>query len=162
MFPWQNSLIEMGLRNRQEAAVPISLDGENQGLPSQDSELSHKFSWMGNEQAGVLLRVYLPLVHMKHPRDHKANVNILEKTETEPNKIPTDFKSNYRNDSIIMTNLFSRKLSTAFKQLGDKIRHNSELLKGYEYLKLSSRNIEKCVSLCMVMKNKGCVCKIKK
>lgn len=79
MFPWQNSLIEMGLRNRQEAAVPISLDGENQGLPSQDSELSHKFSWMGNEQAGVLLGVYLPLVYMKHPRDHKANVNILEK-----------------------------------------------------------------------------------
>jgi len=41
------------------------------------------------------------------------------------------------------------------------IRHNSELLKaGYEYLKLSSHITEKCVSLWMVMKNEGCICKI--
>lgn len=60
-----------------------------------------------------------------------------------------------------MTDLFSRKLPIVFEQLCDKIRHNSELLKaGYEYLKLSSRNIEKCVSLCMVMKNEGCIYKI--
>ena len=110
----------MGLRNRQEAAVSIGLDGENQRFPSQDSELAYEFSWMGNEQTGVLLRVYLPLVHVKHPRDHKANINILEKMETELNKISKDFKSNCQGDNTITTDLFSRKLPTVFEQLGDK------------------------------------------
>lgn len=160
-FPWQNSLIEMGLGNREEAAVSIGLDGENQWFPSEDSELPHELAWMGDEQTGVLLRVYLPLVHVKHPRDHKANINILEKMEKELNKFPKDFKSNYHSDSTIMTDPFSRKLPIVFEQLGDKIRHNSELLKAdYEYLKLSSHNIEKRVSLCTVMKNEGCIGKI--
>lgn len=138
----------MRLGNRQEAAVSIGLDGENQWLPSQDSKLTYEFSWMGNEQTSVLLRVYLPLVHVKHPRDHKANINILEKMEKELNKIPKDFKSNYHSDNTIMTNPSSRNLPIVFEQLGDKIRHNSELLKaGYEYLKLSSHNILKNVFL---------------
>lgn len=151
----------MRLGNRQETAVSIGLDGENQWFPSQDSKLTYEFSWMGNEQTSVLLRVYLPLVHVKHPRDHKANINILKIMEKELDKIPKDFKSNYHSDSTTMTNPSSRNLPIVFEQLGDKIRHNSELLKaGYEYLKLSSHKIEKCVSLCMVMKNKGCIYKI--
>lgn len=158
---WRNSLIEMGLGNRQEAAVSVGLDGENQRFPSQDGELAHELSGMGNEETGVLLRVYLPLVHVKHARDHKANINILQKMERELNKIPKGFKGNYRSDSTTMTDLFSRKLPIVFEQLGDKMRHNGELLKaGYEYLKLSSHNIEKRVSLCMVMKNEGCICTI--
>lgn len=45
----------MRLGNRQEAAVSIGLDGENQWFPSQDSKLTYEFSWMGNEQTSVLL-----------------------------------------------------------------------------------------------------------
>lgn len=161
MLSWQNSLIEMGLGNREEAAVSIGLDGENQRFPGQDRELPNELPRVGDEEAGVLLRVYFPLVHMKHPRDHKANINILEKMEKELNKPPKDFKSNYGSDCTITTNLFSRKLPIVFEQLGDKTRHNSELLKaGYEYLKLRSHNIEKHASLCVVMKNEGCICKI--
>lgn len=79
----------------------------------------------------------------------------------ELNEIPRGSKSSYPSESTIMTDLLSRKLPIVFEQLGDKIRHDSELLKaGYEYLKLSSHNIEKCVSLCMVMKNEGCISKI--
>lgn len=79
MFEWQNSLIEMGLGDGEEAAVPVGLDGEDQGLPSEDSQLAHQLPGVGDEQAGVLLRVNLPLVHVEHPRDHKANIDILEK-----------------------------------------------------------------------------------
>lgn len=96
----------MGLGNRQEAAVSIGLDGENQWFPSENSKLAHEFSWVSNEQAGVLLRVDLLLVHVKHPRDHKANVNILEKMETKLNRVPKDFKSNYHNDGAIMAICF--------------------------------------------------------
>lgn len=159
-FLWQNLLVEVGLGNRQEATVSIGLDGENQWFPSENSKLAHEFSWVSNEQAGVLLGVDLLLVHVKHPGDHKANINILEKMETTLNEIPKDFKSNYHNDSTIMANLFSRKPSTAFKPLGDKVKYDSELLRGYEYLKLNGHNIEKCVSPCMVMKNWICICKI--
>lgn len=55
MFSHQNSLIEMGLGDGEEAAVSIGLDGEDQWFPSEDRELPHKLSWVGNEQAGVLL-----------------------------------------------------------------------------------------------------------
>lgn len=78
MFEWQNSLIEMGLGDGEEAAVSVGLDGEDQGLPSEHSELAHQLPRVGDEEAGVLLRVNLPLVHMEHPRDHKANIDILE------------------------------------------------------------------------------------
>lgn len=93
MFSHQNSLIEMGLGDGEEAAVSIGFDGEDEWFPSQDRKLPHKLSWVGNEQAGVFLWVYLPLVHMKHPRNHKANINILEKMEEELNKIPKDSKA---------------------------------------------------------------------
>lgn len=78
MFEWQDSLIEMGLGDGEEAAVSVGLDGEDQWLTSEDSELAHELPGVGDEEAGVLLRVNLPLVHMEHPRDHKANIDILE------------------------------------------------------------------------------------
>lgn len=78
MFDWQNSLIKMRLGDGEEAAVSVGLDGEDQWLPSEDSELAHELPGVGDEEAGVLLRVNLPLVHVEHPRDHKANIDILE------------------------------------------------------------------------------------
>lgn len=70
----------MGLGDGEEAAVSVGLDGENQWLPSEDSELAHQLPRVGDEKAGVLLRVNLPLVHVEHPRDHKTNIDILEQT----------------------------------------------------------------------------------
>lgn len=157
---WQNSLIEVGLGDGEEAAVSVGLDGEDQRLPSEDGELPHELPGVGDEEAGVLLRVNLPLVHVQHARDHKANIDILEQMGGKKKKKSSikiqDFKS-----SATMTDLFPRKLPIAFEQLGGKIRHNSELLKaGYEYLKLSRHNTEKCVSLWVVMKNEGCIFEI--
>lgn len=120
MFEWQDSLIEMGLGDGEEAAVSVGLDGEDQWLTSEDSELAHELPGVGDEEAGVLLRVNLPLVHMEHPRDHKANIDILEQMGGKKNpknntiKIPQDIKSNYPSDSAITTDLLPRKLPYSF------------------------------------------------
>jgi hypothetical protein len=76
-----DSLIEVGLRDGQETAVPVGPYGEHEGLASEYCQLTHHFPRMCKEQAGVFLAVNLPLVHMQQSRDHKQDVDILTKSE---------------------------------------------------------------------------------
>ena len=80
-----HSLIEVGFGYREEAAVAVRPDGEDEGLPCEHGELPHQFARVGDEQARVLLAVNHALVHVQHPRDDKLHTYIL-KDYTQTNK----------------------------------------------------------------------------
>lgn len=76
-----DSLIEVGLRDGQEAAVSVGFDGEHQGLSGEHCQLSHHLPRVCEEEAGILQAVDLLLVDMQQPGDHKQDIDILIKTE---------------------------------------------------------------------------------
>lgn len=71
------SLIEVCLGDGEEAAVPVGLDGEDEGLPGEHGQLAHHLPGARDEQAAVLVAVDLPLVHVQQPRDDKQDVHVL-------------------------------------------------------------------------------------
>lgn len=67
----------MCLGDGQEAAVPLGLDGEDEGLPGQDSQLANQLAGTCHKQPRLLLTVNPPLVDVQQTRDHKQDAHLL-------------------------------------------------------------------------------------
>lgn len=72
-----DSLIEIRLWDLEVSAVSDSLDGEDEGLSSEDSELTHHLPRVGHKQADSLLLANHPLVDMQATRQDKVQTHIL-------------------------------------------------------------------------------------
>lgn len=57
-------LIEVGLGYGEEGTVSVSSHSEDEGLPRENSKVTHHLSWVGDKQQGILLAVYHTLVNM--------------------------------------------------------------------------------------------------
>lgn len=74
-----HSLVEVRLGDGQEAAVPVGLDGEDEGLPGEHGQLAHHLTRARDKQAAVFVAVDLPLVHVQQPGHHKQDAHVLQK-----------------------------------------------------------------------------------
>lgn len=72
-----DSLVEVRLGDGQEAAVPVGLDGEDEGFPGEHGQLAHHLPRARDKQAAVFVAVDLPLVHVQQPGHHKQDVHVL-------------------------------------------------------------------------------------
>lgn len=90
-----NSLVEIWLWDLEVSTVSDGLDGEDEGLSSEHSELAHHLPRVGHKQADGFLLVNHPLVDVQTTRQDEVQTHILkewnekemEKTETgEDNK----------------------------------------------------------------------------
>lgn len=74
-------LIEVGFGNGEEAAVSLGSNSEYQGLPSQDGQLTDKFSRMRHKQTRLFFTVNHPLVNVEEARNHKQDAHLLKHRE---------------------------------------------------------------------------------
>lgn len=72
-----DSLIEVRLGDGQEAAVPVGLDGEDEGFSGEHGQLAHHLPRARDKQAAVFVAVDLPLVYVQQPGHHKQDVHVL-------------------------------------------------------------------------------------
>lgn len=75
---WHDSLIEVGFRNWEEAAVSLGSHSEDEGLSSEDGKMANKLSGVCHKQTCVFFTVNHPLVNMEEARYHKLDAHLLQ------------------------------------------------------------------------------------
>lgn len=78
-----DSLVEIRLWDLEVSTVPDGLDGEDEGLSSEHSELAHHLPRVGHKQADGLLLVNHPLVDMQTTRQDKVQTHVLTEGKEE-------------------------------------------------------------------------------
>lgn len=85
-----NSLVEIRLWDLEVSTVSDGLDGEDEWLSGEDSELAHHLPRVGHKQADGFLLVNHPLVHVQTTRQDKVQTHVLrEWNEREMEKTKT-------------------------------------------------------------------------
>lgn len=60
-------LVKVGLGYVEEGAVSVCTHSEDEGLPREDSQVTHQLSWVGDKKQALLFTVYHTLVDVKRP-----------------------------------------------------------------------------------------------
>lgn len=58
-------LIEVSLGYGEEGAISVSLDGEDEGLTREDSQVTHHLARVGDKQKGLIVAVNHTLVNVE-------------------------------------------------------------------------------------------------
>ncbi len=100
-----DSLVEIRLWDLEVSTVSDGLDGEDEGLSSEHSELTHHLPWMGHKQADGFLLVNHPLVDMQTARQDKVQTYILKRWKEEEIEI-TEREKDTNNFAVLPDRFF--------------------------------------------------------